>query len=360
MNVVFRTDASIEIGTGHVMRCLTLAKQLERHAVEVTFICREFEGSSISYLQSQGIKVIILPPVEKKIADLQWIRDGWEIDARETISIIKEMDNEIDLIIVDHYGLDNRWESLLRSCAKHIMVIDDLADRVHDCDYLLDQNFYINMNERYIGLVPDQCLKMLGPDYVLLRDEFLQVANRNRERTGEINNILIFFGGTDPTGETLKALEAVIELNIPEVEVNVVVGALNPKRNEIEQLCKEIPNVNFHCQINNMAELMVKADLAIGAGGTTTWERCFLGLPSLTIIVAENQIELTKAIAKEGASIIIGWGTEVGVKEIKKTLSKIKEKPLHMKDMSARCFEVLDQKKISNQPVLKKILEMDL
>ena len=352
MNVVIRTDASIGIGTGHVMRCLTLAKQLERHGVEVTFICRNLEGNSNTYLQSQGMRIVILPSAENNV--------NWKLDALETITIIKALNIEVDLVIVDHYGLDSHWESELRHYTRHLMVIDDLADRPHDCDLLLDQNYYLDMKERYKRLVPDHCVQMLGPDYVLLRDEFLQAANEPRERTGEIKNILVFFGGTDPTEETIKALEAIKELDISEIEINVVVGASNPKCHEIKLMCEGMLNTSFHCQVSNMAELMWKADLAIGAGGSMTWERCFLGLPSLTIVVAVNQSELTKAIAKLGTSVNMGWYRDIGVIEIKKTLNEILQTPFELKGMEKRCFEVINRKKVLNYPVAEKIVEMCL
>jgi len=173
---------------------------------------------------------------------------NWKQDALETITIIKALNIEVDLVIVDHYGLDSHWESELRHYTRHLMVIDDLADRPHDCDLLLDQNYYLDMKERYKRLVPDHCVQMLGPDYVLLRDEFLQAANEPRERTGEIRNILVFFGGTDPTEETIKALEAIKELDISEIEINVVVGASNPKCHEIKLMCEGMLNTSFHCQ----------------------------------------------------------------------------------------------------------------
>jgi len=348
MNIVIRTDASIKIGTGHVMRCLTLANQLKRHGVEVTFVCRNLEGHSISYLREQGMEVSILQSYEVQ----------WKLDAEETIAIIKEMDNEADLVIVDHYGLDGRWEKELRHYTRQIMVIDDLADRSHDCDLLLDQNYYLNMKERYIGLVPDHCVQMLGPDYVLLRDEFLQVANEPRERTGQINNILVFFGGTDPTEETIKALEAIKELNITEIEINVVVGASNPKCHEIELMCEEMENTNFHCQVSNMAELMWKADLAIGAGGSTAWERCLVGLPSLTVVLAENQFELTRTVANQGATIYLGESSELAKESYRKAIIKSIQNPNYLKKMAARCKEIVDLQKVEKAPVTKGIMEL--
>ncbi len=357
MKVVIRTDASIEIGTGHVMRCMTLAKQLRNEGATVTFLCRNFPGNSTVYIAQEGFEVVCLPFVGE-VDNVEWIRNNWEQDAEDTKSILDELHQEIDVLIVDHYGIDARWETKMRSSVNKIMVIDDLADRPRDCDLLLDQNYYLNMEKRYKGLIPDHCHQMIGPDNVLLRDEFLQGEFEPRVRTGEINNILVFFGGTDPTGETLKTLEAIRKIYIPEIEINVVVGGVNPKRHEIEQICSEMQNTNFYCQVSNMAELMWKADFAIGAGGSTTWERCFLGLPSLTVIVAENQYELTKAISEQGTSVNIGWSSEVGLIEIKKVLTEILQDPIQLKNMSMKCFKAMDQKKVRNYPVLKKIMEM--
>lgn len=350
MNIVIRTDASVEIGTGHVMRCLTLAKQLKRHGAEVTFVCCEFEGNSISYLQGEGMGVAVLPSIEDNFQ--------WQLDAEETIVVIKEMNIEVDLVIVDHYGLDSSWESRLRRFTKKIMVIDDLADRPHDCDLLLDQNYYLNMNERYGKLVPEHCIQMLGPDYVLLRDEFMQAVKRPRERKGEINSILVFFGGTDPTGETIKTLKAIRDINIPEMKINVVVGAANPKRYETERLCSEMQNVNFYCQVSNMAELMWEADLAIGAGGATTWERCYLGLPSLTVVLAGNQLEVTKTIANQGATIYLGEGPDLTVESYQRAIMNSIQNPDSLKTMTDKCIEIIDFGIVSGENVTKNIMEL--
>ncbi|MEK4711618.1 UDP-2,4-diacetamido-2,4,6-trideoxy-beta-L-altropyranose hydrolase [Sporosarcina sp. FSL K6-5500] len=350
MNIVIRTDASIEIGTGHVMRCLTLANQFKRHGAEVTFVCRNLEGNSISYLQSQGMQVAILPSVKN---DVQW-----KSDAEATRAIIEDLNIEVDLIIVDHYELDNRWESILRLCTKQIMVIDDLANRSHDCDLLLDQNYYLNMRERYRGLAPDHCVQMLGPDHVLLRDEFLQVANKPRERTGEVHNILIFFGGTDPTGETIKTLEAIREINIPEIEINVVVGASNPKRHEIEQMCNKMQNTNFYCQVSNMAEMMWKADLAIGAGGATTWERCFLGLPTLTTVIADNQLEATTFLNDQEVTVYVGESKDTSSEMIKQPLIKLLNCSKEVRKLSRNSLRIIDSVRVQEYIVLNMIKQV--
>lgn len=355
MNVVIRTDASLEIGTGHVMRCITLAKQLKRKGMNITFICRDFLGNSISFIQSQGFNVHPLTATENP-NHWQWMRDYWYQDAEETKQIIQNLHKKIDLLIVDHYGLDAKWEKEFRSVVHHIMVIDDLADRPHDCDILLDQNYYLDMQNRYKGLVPDTSVQLLGPDYVLLRDEFLSIDIQKIQRDGNVKNILVFFGGTDPTGETLKTLQAIQGLNRSDIEFNVVVGASNFQKEKIKQICEQISNVTFYCQVNNMAELMMEADLAIGAGGTTSWERCFLGLPSILIIVADNQNEVTHAVAEKGAVQLLGESFEVKEESIGLAINKICRDSIKVNEMIRCCWEMVNPNAVKEQLVMKEIM----
>lgn len=355
MKVIIRTDASIEIGTGHVMRCITLAKQLRNDGATVVFVCRNFPGNSIAFIGKEGFTVASLP-YEGEGNNTEWVRNNWEKDVEDTNSILKELNQGIDMLIVDHYGLDIRWETKMRSFVNKIMVIDDLADRPHGCDLLLDQNYYLNMDLRYSNLLSDSCIQLLGPDYVLLRDEFLNVDVNQVKRTGEINNILIFFGGSDPTGETLKALKAIRDLDV--TEINVVVGAMNPQKDQVEKLCNELPNVTFHCQINNMAKFMLKADLAIGAGGATTWERCFLRLPSLVTIVAPNQLKLTTDMASTGSLINLGYYDEVTVSRMNQVLTRLLKQPQEMTKMITKCSAILNTERVRQNLVLTKIVEM--
>ena len=187
------------------------------------------------------------------------------------------------------------------------MVIDDLANRRHDCDLLLDQNYYFDMKRRYQELVPERCVVLYGLTHVLLRPEFAIAKNRFRNRDGVIKRILIFFGGSDPTNQTQKAVEAIVLLRRPDIAVDVVVGSTNPNRKYINTLCDSLPNMTFHCQISNMAELILGADLCIGAGGASMWERCYLGLPTITVVFASNQERTTEDVAQKGAIEYLGW-----------------------------------------------------
>jgi UDP-2,4-diacetamido-2,4,6-trideoxy-beta-L-altropyranose hydrolase len=312
--VVIRADASVQIGSGHVMRCLTLADELRERGAAVVFVCRNFEGNLRKHIEAKGYECVLLP-VSTQVNNVvntqnkydDWLGDSPEHDAEATATVCAEFaarhGGTIHWLIIDHYAIDERWESRLRPLAQRIMAIDDIANRRHDCDVLLDQNLYDNAEQRYIGLVPTHCTMLLGPTYALLRPEFREARALLGERlirSGEVRRIMIFFGGSDPTNETAKAVHAVQMLNRPDIDVDVIVGIANPHRNEIEQLCAQTSNVHFYCQVPNMAEFMVKADLALGAGGSTTWERCCLGLPTIVVIIAENQVEMTEAGARRG------------------------------------------------------------
>lgn len=322
--VVFRVDSSIRIGSGHVMRCLTLAKQLNSK-YEVVFISRDLSGNLNEFVQQNSFKLFELPKSNSAHVFAgyeEWLTVTQYEDAQQTIDILKKYSG-IAAIVVDSYAIDEKWENLIRPYVQKIMVIDDLANRKHNCDILLDQNYYINMNTRYNGFVNDNCKLLLGPTYALLRDEFYIEKKKQRHRDGTIKNILVFFGGSDLTNETMKALSALVLLDRKDISVNVVVGASNQYKDEVKEFCYKYRWMNYYCQINNMAEMMNQADLSIGAGGTTTWERCFLGLPAIVIAVAENQVKIAEACAQKECIKYIGRSTEVDVDIILRELEII-------------------------------------
>lgn len=335
-----RVDASVQIGSGHVMRCLTLAGNLVQQGREAFFICRDLPGNLIQYIQNKGFTVSKLPclPAETAEAELQYLAQNWQQDAAETSQAIAANKTAGDhcLLVVDHYALDIKWERALRSVVDQIMVIDDLANRPHDCDKLLDQNYYSDMQRRYQGLVPACCELLLGPQYALLRPEFYAAKQKLRQRDGTVRRVLVFFGGSDPTGETFKALRAIQMLNRSDIIWDVVVGASNPRREEIKQVCSAMQSVRFYCQIDNIAELMVQADLAIGAGGSVTWERCFLGLPAIVVTVAENQVETVRDLAEVGAVWYLGKSETVDVACLIRMIKEAMNSPGYMIGMSQR------------------------
>lgn len=327
MIAVFRVDASTQIGSGHVMRCLTLAQKLKKEKqADVYFVMRLLEGNLIELVKSKGFTVFTLPKAllnDELKGYAKWLTVTQLEDAEDTKAVISKLP-AIDLLVVDSYAIDCEWESMLRPYVKQIMVIDDLANRKHDCDILLDQNYSYNMHHKYDGLVPKTCQKYIGPHYLLLREEFYKAKKHLKKRDGSIKNILVFFGGSDLTNETKKAMKAIKLLNKPEIKVNVVVGASNKNKEQIKEICSCDEQFTFYCQVNNMAELMNEADLAIGAGGTTTWERCFMELPSIVISIADNQHEGCRFIA-ENAGVIsyLGKSSDVDAVTLEQAVTGI-------------------------------------
>jgi UDP-2,4-diacetamido-2,4,6-trideoxy-beta-L-altropyranose hydrolase len=352
VSVVFRVDSSYDIGSGHVMRCLSLAKHLKKY-YDINFVCRDTEGNIIELIQKQGYQVIELSKINN-LNIVDWVKENWELDVNETISAIEKL-SYIKLFVIDHYGIDSKWEMKIRSKTKKIMVIDDLANRIHSCDIILDQNYFKGFEMRYDELVPSHCRKLLGPNNILLRDEFFQL--KKRERSGEIKSVLVFFGGSDPTNETLKVLSVLLNFNQNNLLVKVIVGTSNYSKEQIKSLCQKQPNFSYYHQVENMAELMNDVDLIIGAGGTTTWERCFLGVPSITIAVANNQVEVSKAVSELGATIYLGLSEVVSPNEISATLVGLLNNPIKVRTLSINTNKILDKMVVSNQLVIKNIME---
>ncbi len=339
----FRVDAGSQIGTGHFMRCLTLATVIKKHGAHVRFVSRNLPEHLLDMLIEKDIELVSLmgdvaPSTDGGLAHSHWLDVSQEQDAQASIQALS--DQQWDWIIVDHYALDARWEHSLRTSAKQIMVIDDIADRQHDCDVLLDQNFYADMQTRYVNKVPEHCQLLLGPSYALLRDEFRVMREQIKPRSGVVKNILVFFGGVDADNYTGLTLEVLAEIACKELNVDVVIGAQHPCREQILEAC-EMHAYVCHVQTEHMAELMAKADLAIGAGGSATWERCCLGLPTFGICIASNQRRQIEDAATEGLLYApLDGGELMGV--LKRHISALLENALLLKHMSASAMAFVD------------------
>jgi len=340
VKVCFRTDSSINIGTGHVMRCLTLAEALRKRGAECCFVCRDHPGNLLELISGQGFPAFVLPlkaadtyqplpPKESAVSPVDWLGVVWISDAEATKVVLDA--RRVDWLIVDHYALDVRWETALRSHCHKLMVIDDLADRQHDCDLLLDQNFYVDMATRYHGLVPDTCVTLLGPAYALLRAEFIQKRREMRARDGVVRRILVFFGGSDSKRQTEKTIHALMRLDLSGIEVDVVIGQSNPCRERLQKLCKLNTKFTLHCQVLNMADLIHNADLGVGAGGTAMWERCYLGLPTITVIASNNQLCTTQDVAARGAIVNLGYCDVLSVDDYQSAIGALVATPDRVK-----------------------------
>jgi UDP-2,4-diacetamido-2,4,6-trideoxy-beta-L-altropyranose hydrolase len=274
------------------MRCLTMADALQQRGAETRFVSRRLPGHLLQMLNRRQHG---FAPLDDSDPDSNPAPQRQ--DAAGTIEALSG--HSWDWLVVDHYALDARWETLLRQSAEKIAVIDDIADRRHDCDLLLDQNFHPDEPGRYRGKVPSHCQMLLGPRYALLREEFHSIREQVRPRDGPVLRILIFFGGVDARNYTSQAIQAIAALGVGGLQVDVVVGQRHPNADEIAAQCLR-HGFACHVQTPRMAELIAAADLAVGAGGTATWERCCLGLPTLVLCTADNQSQQIAAAACAG------------------------------------------------------------
>lgn len=320
MKVFFRADASNQIGTGHLIRCMTLADALRNRGAKTRFICREHEGNLIELLRQRAMPVVVLPAPRKTEREIfaddykAWLCVTTEEDAEQTIKALRG--DCPDWLIVDHYGIDAEWQHILRPHVNKLMVIDDLANRLHDCDLLLDQNYTEEGEERYRRLVPESCHILLGPRFALLKPAYAVYRRTLRPRDGEVGRVLVFFGGSDRSNMTTLALDALSTPEFSHLEVDVVVGASNLHRLQLEHKASSRPLTNLYGPRPHLADLMVSADISIGAGGVTTLERMCLGLPSLVITLSENQIPQCSLMDKQGLIRLVGHADNISAAEI--------------------------------------------
>lgn len=344
MRVAIRADASQEIGTGHVMRCLTLADALKQRGAQIRFISRHLPEYLRNMLEAKGHEITLLDSPRgdatlDELAHARWLGVGQAQDAADSIRALS--DGAWDWLIVDHYALDFRWESMLRPATKRIMAVDDIADRRHDCDVLLDQNYYADQETRYAGKAPEHCQLLMGPGYALLRDEFRRMREQVKPRNGPARRVLVFFGGVDADNYTGRAIEALCGVEIPGLFVDVVIGARHPNREQIEAECEKHRYI-CHVQTDRMAELMAAADLAIGAGGSASWERCCLGLPALLVAMADNQINITKGLDLLEASIYVGPLKTTSVSIMRDAIVSLLNTQGRLEALSKKAYSLVD------------------
>ena len=348
MQFAFRVDASLEIGTGHVMRCLTLADKLKEYGGKCMFICRSHDGHLQEVISQRGFRAIGLPvrtedaalPMQSSV-HAHWLGAAWIRDAAETRQALGGV--TVDWLVVDHYALDIRWERDVRSACRNLLVVDDLADRQHDCDLLLDQNLG-SSESKYRDLLTTEARMLVGPQYALLRPEFAQLRSESlaRRRTPQLKRLLITLGGVDKSNSTGHVLRALTPSVVPpDLLITVVMGRDAPYLQDVKTQAAKI-----HCQTevivgsNNMAQLMVDSDLAIGAGGGTAWERCCLGLPCISMVLAENQNLVAAALHEIGAAIRVDSVEEI--QELFYGLFTLGKAPTFLSVVSASASRVTD------------------
>lgn len=319
MNVVIRADASLYIGSGHIMRCLVLAEALKKQGHKVSFASRPQAGDLVQFVRDKGFHVYeLVQALEVRepthSADyLAWLQVPWLNDAQ---SLLEQCSN-VDMLIVDHYGLDHEWEKLIHSAWKcKILIIDDL-DREHDCDLILDQNLWRNTSERYQDSIKNKVLN--GPEYALLRPKFYELR---QSKDQPIDQVLVFFGGSDPTSECLKVVKALNQLGPIPFKVKLVTGNSNQDYDQI----KAIINDNVCCLfkfIDNFEQELALSKYALGASGVSNWERLCLRVPTSVVSVADNQRELSEYLSELDIINYLGSGEETTPEIYKQELTRL-------------------------------------
>ncbi len=312
MHIAFRTDASLQIGTGHAMRCLTLADALRERGAQSTFICRPLAGHLMDLIQRRGHTAKALAQADEAFtapadpSHAKWLGTDWASDAAQTQQALGEQ--VVDWLVVDHYALDRRWEQTMRPHTRRIMAIDDLADRPHDCDLLLDQNLGRQAKD-YGVLLSRHTQTLIGPAYALLRPEFAQWREHSLQRRAQpqLKNLLITMGGVDQTNATGQVLDALTHCELPaDLRITVVMGPTAPWLAQIQAQATAMPRpTQVLADVSNMAQLMAESDLCIGGAGSTSWERCCLGLPAIQLVLADNQKGINAALELAGSVLTV-------------------------------------------------------
>lgn len=317
MKIVFRVDAALHIGSGHVMRCLTLADRLRDLGAEVAFICRDFAGHLIEHIRAKAYEVCVLPPLTwDNQADFSddastWLGLPARDDAAQSLAFLLTR-SPVDWLIVDHYGIDAEWEKIIAPHVRKLAVIDDLANRAHVCDLLLDQNLGCSQ-AKYAPFCPPETRFLLGTNFALLREEFAAWRERSLARRAQpqLQQILISMGGVDKDDWTSRILKILRQSACWQTcRIVVVMGKNAPHQARVAKLL-ECPADNFpadkndkilRVQADNMAELLTQSDLVIGAAGSSAWERCALGVPTIQAVIADNQKSIAEFLQTSGAA----------------------------------------------------------
>ena len=326
------------------MRCLTLADGLGKAGAQIRFVCRQLPVDSRQILAERGYELVVLEPTPQEPLQLElehshWLATTQQQDARACREALS--DRKWDWLIVDHYALDYRWENELRSSTRRFMVIDDLVDRKHDCDLLLDQTFN-RRKEEYRQWVPQQCVLLTGANYSLLRSEFKKMREYSLSRRlvpPDLGKLLITLGGIDKDNITRELISELATSSLPQhCQITFLMGRNAPWLDSVRRQAEKLPwQTHVKVAVHNIAELMAESDLAIGAAGSTAWERCCLGLPTILILLASNQKDIAERLDQAGSVVLIE-----AISEIPGTISYLRKHPDKLTELSRISSKITD------------------
>lgn len=289
--VVFRVDGGRAVGGGHIARCDALAQLLQTRGWQIRFA---MTPSAFENLPASGTEI---PAWNFPLTD----DAGPE---REISEMQTAWPDGCDLLVVDHYGRDASFEKACRPWARRVLAIDDLPNRSHDCDVLLDQTFGREAAEYDDRIGPD-VIRLCGSAYALLRPEFAGCAGLVERSASDgakpVERILVSMGATDPHNATALVLDGIRESGL-EAYVDIVLGQSAPHAEQIRSVAaKMTAGATLHLGVKNPAPLLATADIAVGAGGVSAWERCCFGLPTIMMPLFDNQRDVVARLAQAGA-----------------------------------------------------------
>lgn len=327
MVLLIRTDASAEIGYGHIMRCLALAQAWQDSGGKAVFSLAVKEQAVTTRLKSEGMEI-------NHVAG----KPGTNEDAFQTIDLARQL--KASWIVVDGYRFGAEYQRIIKEAGFHLLLIDDLGEAEHYyADIVLNQNLHgseemYENRERYTNL-------LLGTRYALLRREFLRWQDWNREIPEVASKVLVTMGGGDPNNVTLKVIQALQRVKMADLEAVAVVGGGNPHLKELQVVARSssLP-IRLENKVTNMPELMAWADVAVSSSGSTCWELAFMGLPSLLLILADNQSPVSESLDSMRIAINLGWHKDMTSAEMTREIEKLLKSRKARTEM-ARCGQRL-------------------
>lgn len=349
---------------------LTLARRLKCNEHEVFFVCRRLQGNLIDLVKS-SFPVIELPAPDGVVSPVlhcshgAWLEVDYDLEIQQSRRVISDYlsqnnRSKLDWLVIDHYAIEATWQRAMSFLTAHCLQIDDLADREHQVDILLDQNYYQRGSVRYNNLLPTSAIRLCGPKYALLRDEFatarqqlLPYESRFKER-----RVVLFFGGVDIANETSKALLGLLSIDSQD-HFDVIIGINNPHREVLEKLCSMYPSrVSLHIQVINIVEFFSDAYLYVGAVGATTWERCVMALPGIVCSVADNQTQLAIDLSKINGHEYLGLNSELKEDDYAQAYQRLLTHPESLFIQSKICAQLVDG--VGCQRVVARLEEISI
>ena len=326
-HMAVRLEANFKVGMGHLVRCQALLKLLLANDFNIYIFTSEKSDEIKNYVDS-AISVIYMPFFESENDDANWIKQYIRIN-----------NIKAKYMIVDHYGLSAIWEEIIRSVITDVIAIDDLANRQHKSNYLIDSGFGRNKSD-YKSLCDEDTNFLLGEEYCLLREEFFISRNKAmeiRNDTSSIRSILVSFGGTDPKNHTLKVVDYLSKLK-KDYDIHILTTSFNENIEKLMSFIESNGGIYMHCDVNDIVSLLLKVDFAVGALGGASIERIFLGLPSLCVTTENNQAYNAEVLSSLN---VITLSSENNIySDLRKCLSDDFMNQWH--EMSNSCFKLYD------------------